>query len=111
MARKSKTGFVIGAMCSDGTFEITTHTTDVRNNQIPVIYKTRAEATIELGEHISSIGEAVKKGHMHEDRLDDLNDFIAEYEIDINGQVHIFVVHENENIDTLYEGHFNNLVK
>lgn len=70
--------FVICERDENGQAVVSIFGEDRRGNRVPLLLDTKVEAVIEIADHMRLTAEAVQRGDMPEDRLDELGgDFVA----------------------------------
>lgn len=93
-----KKKYVICEINSSGTPEVSTFTNDNKGNRIPLFLDTKADAVIEIADHMKAIADAVKRGNYYENRLEDaFEKFIAEATLSKQG--HLIIINPDGKYD------------
>lgn len=93
--------------------EVSTWTTDNKNNRIPVFFDTKADAAQEIIDNAQCVVNAIQRGDYTEDRLEDcFSEFIAEAMLDKTGHLYIRELpNEVGSQHIVYDGKISGIVK
>lgn len=96
---------------ANGQPEVSCFTEDKRGNRIPMIFDTAADAVIEIADHMRLTAEAVKKGDMSEDSLDEpFDSHVAKCSLDKKGNFEVWIEHEEHQSEEIFTGTYNQFV-
>lgn len=97
-----------------GSPEVSCFTEDKRRNRVPMIFDTAADAVIEIADHMRLVAEAVKRGDMLEENLDEAFDkHVAQCSLDKKGNFEVWIEDgsdESYEPETIYSGTYNKFV-